>query len=272
MFGLTDKGEVSGRSSRFGGYFPAWMDEMFFGQPIAGQITLEDALNSPNANDAKRKRVVDVILPESFLLSRTLLSPPRARANWQSFAKLDLIRQTPFKPDQVYWALTQNEKSTDVELIQWIAKRTEVETAAKRLEARGLVPRRFLFRTEHSLEVLTDQLGENSTWRRRLVALNMLLIGVFVFSSTFAWLSLAWEAKAQADILELEVQDLQQQALSLRSDLDSVREIDGSAADLVLLISEKTSRWSPGLAGAVSRTPDGKERFEIDIAIGRSVN
>jgi len=46
-------------------------------------------------------------------------------------------------------------------------------------------------------------------------------------------------------------------------------EVDGSAADLVLTLSEKVRGWSPALSGAVSSTPDGNQRFELAIAVER---
>ena len=321
MFGFVGKSAFSGQSRGFGEYFPTWIREMFLGKPVSKLLTLEEALNSP-ASATKRNRFIDVELPDSFLLSRQLSSPPRSRGNWYSFAELDLIRQTPFKPDQVCWVLTDREKDGERELTQWIAKRSDLESITQRLTAKGITPIRFFFRAGFTLELLFQRQGTRAGSHRIWPLLNSLLVIGTVLSLGFAWLAPAWEAKVRADVLETEVASLQQEALSLRTELSDIRgidaertafldslarnprvvtqlrestvvlpdnawlnewryfrgqlrlsgEIEGSAAELVLLISEKSARWAPALAGAVSRTPEGKERFDIDIAMGRSAN
>lgn len=52
--------------------------------------------------------------------------------------------------------------------------------------------------------------------------------------------------------------------------LKLIGETSGSAADLVLHLSQNVKGWTPALSGAVSRSPNGAERFNIDVSLAES--
>lgn len=313
MSGKMGKTAVARQGKGLGDYFPVWLQETFFGRPTARQMTLEDALAKGKGG---RRRVVDIVLPQSFLLRRILANPPQSRRNWAAFARLDLMRQTPFSVDQVKWSLTETRKGDARELTQWIAKTSEINSVTTRLEERGLTPRQFLFRADGTLHVLTK--GQTGG-RRWLAALNAALLLLPLGALTAAWLMPAWSASTQADALTPQLQDLRADTVELRRELEEIRlidaertafldslardpraitllrdttvhlpdtvwlnewnytrgdlrlvgEINGSAADLVLDLSQTARDWSPALTGAVSRTPDGNERFDMAVTTAR---
>ena len=91
----------------------------------------------------KRKRHVDVILPDTQMLKRDVKLPKTPRRMLERAVTLDMLRRTPFKADQTYFMLANVQTdATRTALTQWIARRDDIDGLRDRLAQAGLLVRR----------------------------------------------------------------------------------------------------------------------------------
>ncbi|MEP6066613.1 MAG: PilN domain-containing protein [Paracoccaceae bacterium] len=168
----------------------------------------------------KRSVTVDAHLPEQAILTRSLEIPRAAKSRMHEVALLDMMRKTPFSPQEVYLASSAGKPRDEIiPLRQWLIKRSDADSLVKRLEAPGVKVRKLII-GDAGEAVLFDRrkvLGQRSRWLR---ILNATLVGVFAIAALVWWLYPAWQASsALPDLMAANAQK-QQTVFELRQELD----------------------------------------------------
>ena len=193
--------------------------EVFLGIPAAKMVHYEDAIKAP----AGVATAIDVIVPESSVLTRVISVPSGARSSHLSVAELDMLRKTPFSPDEVYWAVTAPQKNT---LFQLIAKKTELDGFRAALGKLGYRVRRFLVQQDGRQTLLadfTEALAPSAPlWRR----MNAALLGAMMCLCLGIWLQPAWTAQQYLALDNAVVNDLRSEAVQLRQQVEELQHLD----------------------------------------------
>lgn len=296
------------------GMVPLWLREMFFGHRRASLLPLDDALAECAPQNAP---LLDVILPLSMVLRRSVKVGVLKQKDWHAAAALDLANKTPFSAADVEWALGPSDDALGQTVNQWVAKTHDLDALDERLAQNGWTVRRMLLQAGTSQVVLRNQSRATLSATRWQTQVNLALAIITLFGLGVAWIAPSFQARATARDLSAELVALQSETISLRQQLDQVAaqnelraqflanvttqtktvsllrdttvylpdaawlsewrygpsglkligETSDSAAELVLQIGQKARGWSPALSGAVSRSPNGAERFSIDVSL-----
>ncbi len=339
MAGRTPSRRLSWSSGTISKLVPLWVKSMFLGAPLARRLHFDkDAdrmmrrrsdviapvalLDGPmDLDPLKRPTNVDISLPQDHVLRRQISAPLSARRTLNAVARLDLLRQTPFQEQDVYWTLGPADVQGDqIVADQWVVRRSDINQWRKRLLNLGARVRRIHIEGLRDLPALADFSNDLArgawVWQR----VNAVLVTASVALAAVWWLYPGWIASQQTKKLTIEQADLQRQAIDLRRDVEALRQqerdraafvdlvyrrpqlsnmlrelsvalpdtvwIDtlmfrtgrlvitgesrGSAADLVLDLSDNDWFGNPRLTGQVSRTAGGAERFELTTEIGEA--
>lgn len=309
---------------------PDWLSALILGQPMAralsfgpvdtltrrkGSYTAPLAWLKAGADVPQKrgKRFVDVVLPKGQLLGRAVKLPKAPRRMLNRAVTLDMLRRTPFKPDQVYSLLTDVQTdAAGTTLTHWIARRDDIDGLRARLATAGLLVRRVRVDDTPGAP-LADFSAEvypaGRLWRR----LNAVALLALVAVGGWMWTQPALEVQKARRAQEAELQRLTTEALALRQSMqvqsseatertafldrmtrrtpvvatlraatvmlpDDVWLTDmafdrtrvtvrgstaGSAAQMLLDLPRNRLLRNPQLAGPVSQTSDGRERFDI---------
>lgn len=305
---------------------PDWLSALLLGQPMARTLSFgpNDALTkakgrlvAPAAwlkSDAdvpakKGKRYVDVILPDAQLLRRQVKLPKTPRRMLQQAVTLDMLRRTPFKPEQTYSVLSGIDGTS---LTQWIARRDDIDGLCARLARAGLLVRRVRVAgaPDAPLADFTARVyPAGRLWR----GLNVLAVLTALAAGGWVWAAPVLKVQDALRAQEAEVQRLTAEALALRQGMQAQTAEDtertaflhrmtrrtpfvstlraatvmmpdevwltdmsidrtrvtlrgstvGSAAQMLLDLPRNRLLRNPQLAGPVSQTRDGRERFDI---------
>lgn len=306
---------------------PDWLAALLFGRPMARGLSFGsvDAVKRqkgrfvvPNTwlkTDAeisqyKGSHYVDIILPDERLLKRAVKLPKTPRRMLERAVTLDMLRRTPFTPEQTYSVLSEvRTNAGNTTLIQWIARRDDIDGLRARLAQAGLMVRRVLVDDAILADFGKEIYPAGRLWR----GLNVLAILTMLGAGAWMWAEPAFKAQEARRAQEAELQQLTTEALALRqriqaqssemsertaflnrmtrrtpfastlraatvmlpdevwlTDLgfDRVRvtvrgSTAGSAAQMLLDLPRNRLLRSPQLAGPVSQTRDGRERFDI---------
>lgn len=312
---------------------PEWFSAMFLGRAIAPKLLFDPNVskiktrgqtivapvrlvsqNMP-AESVGKPRIVDTVLPEVFFLKRTVEAQAGAVKSLPQIAELDLIRRTPFQPNDVYWVLSPpHQMDNKVTVSQWVASKTDIDALRQRLKKHGLHIRQVYIENQQDVGPVVELSGAQSTkiWRRLNIGLGLVAASFAIF----LWLFPGWKARQNITQIETQLNTLRSEALALRAELEALRERENersefiksithrplmsqmlreltvsapdtawiseftfrndtialagetseSAAALVLLLSEAKAFSDPRLSGPVSRTVEGKERFELTLS------
>lgn len=309
---------------------PDWLSALVLGQPITralsfgsvgsvkrqkGGLIAPAAWLNPDADvpTKKGRRYVDVVLPGRQLLKRTVKLPKTPRRMLGRAVTLDMLRRTPFKPEQIYSVLSDVQAdAASTTLTQWIARRDDVDGLRARLAQAGLTVRRVLVEgspTAPLADFTSEIYPAGQVWR----ALNIVAVLVVLGAGTWIWAEPAFRAQDARRAQEAELQRMTTEALTLRQGMntqsvaasertaflnrmtrrtpmvttlraatvmipDDVWLTDmaidrtrvtlrgstsGSAAQMLLDLPRNRLLINPQLAGPVSQTRDGRERFDI---------
>ncbi|MEP4627170.1 MAG: PilN domain-containing protein [Tateyamaria sp.] len=219
--------------------FSDWFAALFLGAPRARKLLFSDDVtkieyrsgtyiapssllhaDGPVVAAMKRTVVVDVQVPEHSILSRALEIPRAAKSKINEVALLDLMRKTPFSPQEVHLASAASKpREGFIPLRQWLIKRNEAEGLIKRLEAPGVKVRKLLVDNADG-PVLLDRRREIAQGAKWLRALNASLAGVCVTTVLIWWLYPAWQASSSLPVLLETNTQKQQTVFELRQELD----------------------------------------------------
>lgn len=310
---------------------PDWLLALVLGRPMARALVFDDAqtlsrkrgtfhapktwLTGKADMPPKRgKRFVDVMLPQDRLLRRDVKLPKTPARALAKAVALDMLRKTPFKPDQTYSILTDVRKDpTGVNVTQWVARRDDIDGLRNRLAQAGLIVRQVLVAGSSADAPLADFSAEVYPMGRVWRSLNALAVVLALGAGAWIWVQPTLAVQEARRAQEAEVQRLTEQALALRESMkeqstgateraaflermtrrtpvvatlraatvmmpDDVWLTDmafdrarvtlrgstaGSAAQMLLDLPRNRLLLNPQLAGPVSQTSDGRERFDI---------
>jgi len=200
---------------------------------------------------------------------------------------------------------------------QYVVKRSDVLALSARLLRAGLRLTQIRIAGQGA-SVLADLSDGTASAGRRWRRFNAGLAVLAVMLAATLWLTPALSARKDLGLLETTVSSRRDEAVSLRSQVDVLREqkdareqflagivtrprlsnvlrdltvalpdtvwisdfvfspkavvvtgeIAGSAADLVLALSENRQFGNPRLTGPVSQTQEGRERFDLTLDLG----
>ncbi|MCU0910460.1 MAG: PilN domain-containing protein [Rhodobacteraceae bacterium] len=226
------------------GLLPGWVGAMFLGinratplrfRPGLAQAIIErGAVIAPEALvwgpvagstvtlPSLAGRTVDAELPPSFFLRRDLDLPAAALRALSQAAELDLTRRTPFRPAEVHAALGPAQRGNGrVAVAQWVARRADVESLARRLADLGLRLRRVVVAGEYIVVAdRTTYLGRGARlWRRA----NGVLALASVALAAALWLGPAWQARGALHSGAAGLGDLRAEAVALRQEVEALR-------------------------------------------------
>ncbi len=226
-------------------FVPSWFGAMFLGVPAAKRLTFAPGadvvtgvtgglvapaeLLGPLPPDltARHRETVDVELPAAFFLTRRIEAPEAGAGAFLKVAELDLIRRTPFQLSGVYWSLTPPTRENGrVAAMQWIAKRSDINTLRQRLQSAGLSLRRILVEGHPEAGVIADLSSSRTGSGQRLRRLNGSLTVAALALAGAAWLAPAWTAKSELERVANELTALRAEAVGLRAEVDQLRALD----------------------------------------------
>lgn len=241
-------------AARFTVLVPDWLRGMFWRSPLARKARLlgvdhreksvEIAWLSGKpkvASNSTNPCNIDLYVPKSFFLERTITAPVNARGKLKTMAELDLKHRTPIQPEDVFSILGEPRASSDKNLsvCQWVLKRSEVEEW-RALLAKKSIRLRKIFLEDHEAPVadFSNHLSSNAKiwrWLNAMLAVGA-LAGLFAGA-----LYPGWFALQQKNALELEISDLRSQALSLRREVEVLRQQDSERTEFVDMLLRRGS-------------------------------
>jgi general secretion pathway protein L len=221
------------------GLLPAWFHAMFLGSPMPralhfradvqriilrnGSVLAPASILSGTAPvpDTNVRGLVSLSLPKSVLMERKLELPGMKGSAALEAARLDLMRRTPFRPNEVYTLMKP--MGTKGDFVQWVARKADVDSLVARLASAGLRVGSVRIEGEEAAGILADLTGQalpfRKVWRRTNAALGTALVATI----GWLWLSPGLVARQQAQTLAAELDTLRTEATSLRQDVEALR-------------------------------------------------
>lgn len=194
-----------------------------------------------------RHHVVDLFLPIDSTLSREVELPTAAKRRIDDALVLDMIRATPFQPDDVYTtrsrATVQGNKLT---VTQWIMKVRAIDALRSRLAELGIRLRRVQLETGSAIRPFADFSAEIAPHQRRWQIVNLLIvlaIGVTLVARTALP---AIEAQHALAAIEQTNSELRATALAERTQFDEVAQTSSKRAEILAFVLDR-----PHLVGAI---------------------
>lgn len=217
-----------------------WVGALFLGVPHARALKFSDDVtkieytsgvyvapssllqaDGPVVPAMKRTAIVDVQLPAHVILTRSLDVPRAAKTKMHEVALLDLMRKTPFSPQEIYMASAAGKLRDDmIPVRQWLFKRADADSLIKRLEAPGIQVRKLLV-GEADGAVLLDRrriLSKRTRWLRLLNA--SMAVSAFIAATTWWLLPASKAAQALPQLSEAHA-GKQQLVFALRQELEA---------------------------------------------------
>ena len=179
-----------------------------------------------------RSVYVTLSLPERVFMERQLELPGLTATAAESAARLDLIRRTPFRPEEVYASLARSAGNAST-FHQYVIRRSDVTALAERIRELGFnVGEVRLEGSPHLLPFadLSDQaLPARRMWRWLNGTLAVALAGTLCW----LWLNPGFAERDASQALATEVSALRERATELRREVDDLR-ADRAARDAFL--------------------------------------
>lgn len=240
-------------AEEFSKLVPGWFSAMFLARPrlmslefhpnldqierrrgriLAPLALLEDAQTPPLPPSLRAP--VDAALPEAFFLKRRIAVPQAASRSLQQVAALDLARRTPFRADEVHWALSAPQAvASEVVATQWVAMREDIEALRGRLARIGLVLMRAHVATDPGAGAIADLPGPVATRARTWRRLNALLGVSAAILAAALWLLPGWVAARALVPVSEDLAARRAEALTLRREVEGLRALEAERAAFV---------------------------------------
>lgn len=236
------------------GLVPLWFSEVFLGLPkatplrfyaetetiLSGGSTIivpETLIEQDIALKRVSLQVVDVMFPAQRCFTRAVSLPPASSGSLEKMLTLDTLRATPFSEPEIYWSYRRDGREHDnLNLTQWIARREDIDTLARRLNAIGLRVRKVLVEgneTGRPLLDLTRKIAAgNRIWRVSNLLCILALIALFAYQMFYP----AWLDRQEITNLNRDLTDLRVKAVSLRQQAEILRSEQAEKAALLDVI------------------------------------
>lgn len=229
-------------SDQLAGVFPDWLKAMFFGMPLAAEVRFSkdmEVISDKNSHlivpqsllqaggpsiVPVRRKIVDAFIPQNFFLQRRIEAPSTAVKNLWKLAELDMVRKTPFRVDDVYWAISKpNRSNGSLKVEQWIARRSDIEQLLVRAAEVGLHIRKIFVEGDPMPQPIADFSSSITPGARRWRFLNgALAIGALGLSAMI-WLYPAWQASVESARISENMVQNRTRALALRQEVEDLR-------------------------------------------------
>lgn len=241
---------------------------MFLARPLATTVEVTDiselkSLVGSLQADSEVMRIkeqqikscpADVILPKELFLTRPLPFSARREKDLRAMAELDLFRRTPFRPDEVSWAVSRRPGYLSGAL-QYVIRQSQLRLMERAFDLSGVTVRGFLLREGDKLVPIPFQSEQLSVSGRQTILLNGILglasIAMFMFAIGYP----IFLAERETNELNAKLAVLRSEATDLRSRLSN---IEAETQTLSVLGDALLHRWSPlsDLATATDLLPD----------------
>jgi len=216
----------------------------------------EDAGRSPEAlrkvRSLARTYVIDLDVPQDFVLEQEVVLPRAAAANLNSAISFGLATWSPFSYDEVY--LAAKIKTANVQQIRVVLRyclKTQVQPLIDRVGQVGFAPDRLILSDDHSWTVPVNK-------RKLRSLLSAKRLDALIFATAGALVLVLGGVLLHRQTLEL---DKLQNAL--RSNLESVRRDEAAERSLQVLEARRTI--------VVRRRSRETPTFEILAALGAAL-
>lgn len=248
-----------------------WAAALFLGEPLASRLVLHpaDGMSLPAPGRANsRATVIDAVLPPSTLLRRVLPVAGLKPSALRSAAELDLIRKTPFRAQDVAWAVTTEQSPAGPRAVQWVAKRVDLQRLRTQLQERGYRVRRFLVEADGRFATLVDHTSDVAPDRGRWRLINLSLLGLGACAALLIWLAPAWRAERLLATLEPDLAVLRAEAVSARDELTSIEDRAATQEQIRAAILERP-RLLASIVSLTEALPDTTWLDELSFSSER---
>ena len=256
---------------------PRWVRRLFLADIVAGLVhvveTTSNKAELPTSalsvkGSSGQTIIADCVLPKSVLLERVISVPPANTAQQAKIAELDMLRRTPFSPQDVYYAIGKLPGNGPGQLKQWIAKKTDILRFRSNLRTHGLNVRRFLVEDGTRQVIIADFSAQVAPYQQRIRRWNGLFASIAIIAATAIWLIPAFHSRAETIARTASVDALRSQALSLRAEIVSLEEADATRLAFVENILRRP-RAVDTLRQVTVVLPDEVWAFEMTITKDR---
>lgn len=221
---------------------PDWLCALFWASPMARSVHAVSAdpkeaeihlaaLSDGEAPGPGTQMIgnIDLHVPADHFFERVVSAPKSARSKLHALAELDLRHRTPFNPAEVHTQLgVSTTNGEQVQVQQWVVKRSDVSEWRRNLANRGMRLRRLY--VEGQSRPIADFSADIATGGHALRWINSLLVAGIVTCVLTGWMYPGWIAHEQSKALEAELVVLRAKALALRRDVDALRARDSERA------------------------------------------
>ena len=202
------------------------MTKIASAQGRLGRHVLPISQLTTKGNARRQTRIIDAVLPATFALKRIIHIPPTRARSHHAIAELDLLRRTPFTNNDVFWTLDDGRPAKSQQLTQWIAKKPDLMHARDNLASHGYRVRRFMIAGEQRPSVLADFTRDIAPRAGLWRTLNAGCVIAMIGAALALWLQPAWQAKSALSREALVNEQLREEALELRAEIDALAQID----------------------------------------------
>lgn len=258
---------------------PKWARVLLFAEVSATQISVaamgvggkgtipQDALIS-HGNARRPNQIVDVVLPVSKLLRREIAIPPKAESKRDAIAQMDLVRRTPFQLEDVEWVLTSRNEHRSTHVVQWVAKKSDLQAFRQSLASHGYRVKRFMVPDLHEPIAISDFSQEISPASGIFRRINLGCLILATVACGYLWLRPVWDAQAEIDANSLELERLRNIAVSLRAEVQSLEEDDSLQRQLATHLNERR-RAVDALRDITRVLPDSVWIYDFSMVDGQ---
>ncbi|WP_208353079.1 PilN domain-containing protein [Pseudaestuariivita rosea] len=182
---------------------------------------------------------VDLYLPEHHFLKREIEAPAPAFKNMAQLVRLDMMRRTPFQPNDVHWTVSEPvAQGPKARATQWLIKRSDAEQLRAHLKTIGVHAQSIRVDTDLAkTPVARFQTQTNGGWQKWL---NLGLAAAVVMAFAVVLIFPAFQDQRNLNQVENQIADLRRQAIGLRGDLEALRQAEQDRTALVDTVINKT--------------------------------
>lgn len=256
---------------------PRWVRRLFLADIASTLVhvveTPSDRTDLPMAvlsvkGSSGKTIIADCVLPKSVLLERTISVPPARTSQQAKIAELDMLRRTPFTPQDVFCAIGKLPGNGPGQLKQWIAKKPDILGFRSNLKTHGLIVRRFLVEDETHQVVIADFSAQIAPNQNRIRQWNGVFASIAVTAATAIWLLPAFQTRAEIIAGTESVDALRSHALALRAEIVALEDADAARLAFVENILRRP-RVVDTLRQVTVALPDEVWVFEMTITKDR---
>ncbi|NSX56912.1 PilN domain-containing protein [Parasulfitobacter algicola] len=182
---------------------------------------------------------VDLYLPEHYFLKRDIEAPAAAFKNAEQLVRLDMMRRTPFQPNDVYWTISAvTTKGPKTSTTQWLIKRSDAQQLREHLKTIGIMVRAIRIDNDQTATHIAKFQTQSDTSLQKWV--NFGLVGTIAIAVLTMIMVPTFQNQHSLNSIETRITDLRAQAVQLRSNMETLRQAEQDRTALVDTVINKT--------------------------------